>query len=98
MTAKESFDYIQQGGSLAFALVIIWSLLTGKVVTRREFDRLESQYIEMQKDIQAANDELRQSAATNARLVELSFKQNQQAENIRVGPQSLNRRSTDDPR
>jgi hypothetical protein len=95
MTAKDAVDLLQSGGVLAAAMLAIWALLTGKVVTRREFDRLESQYLESQKDIQSANDELRQSAATNARLVELSFRQNQQAENIRTGPQPINRRASD---
>lgn len=42
---------------------------------------------------EVANEELRKQSATNAKLVELSFLQRQEAENIRLDPQR--RRSTD---
>lgn len=53
-------------------------------------------YDSLKKEVDAANDELRKSASTNARLVELSFRQNQQAENIRTEPKPLTRRTSDE--
>jgi HAMP domain-containing protein len=106
MTAKDAVDLLQSGGVLAAAMLALWAILTGKVITRREFDRelaagaareatLQKRLDEIDELNKTANAELRQQSATNAKLVELSFKQRQEAENIRTGPQPHNRRASD---
>lgn len=83
MTPDDALALVQQGGALAASLLAIWALLTGRVVTRREFDRLDHRFTKMEELAEVANTELRRQAATNARLVEMSFAQRQEAENVR---------------
>jgi hypothetical protein len=83
VTAQEIYDLIKNGGALGAAVVVIWALLTRRIITRGEFNSLETRFNKMEALNEEANDELRKQSSTNARLVELSFQQRQEAENIR---------------
>jgi hypothetical protein len=87
VTLQDAVQLLQQGGVLVAALFAIWALLTGKVVTRREFDALQARLDASAKREQAASDELIKQSATNAKLVELSFQQRREAERIRREPE-----------
>jgi hypothetical protein len=87
MTMTDALDLLQQGGVLVAALFAIWALLTGKVVTRREFDASELRNAELKRENDLAVDELRKQSSTNARLVEMSFQQRREAERIRRVPE-----------
>jgi hypothetical protein len=83
VTFTDAVELLQKGGVLVAVLFAVWALVTGKVVTRREFDRLAAQCEIMQKKIEEANAELVKQSSTNARLVELSLLQRAEAESIR---------------
>jgi hypothetical protein len=83
VTVQDGLNILQQGGALAAAVLALWALLTGRVVTRREFDRLDDRYTSLDRLNQEAVEELKKQSATNARLVEMSFQQRSEAERIR---------------
>ena len=100
MTFQEGADILQKGGMLVGAFFVIWALATRRVVTRGEFDRLDqrSQDIEtklegqlrevqtkLEGQLREANAELMKQSTTNARLVEMTLLQRQEAETVRRG-------------
>lgn len=83
MTLKEALDLLQQGGTLAAAVLALWAIVTRRVITRGEFDLLQKRFDEMNQINQDANNELRKQSSTNARLVEMSFPQREADERPR---------------
>lgn len=83
MELVEVVDLLQKGGVLVAAILAVYALLTGRVVSRREFDRLDARAQKLEALNEAANTELKQQASTNARLVELAFTERQEAATIR---------------
>jgi hypothetical protein len=94
VTLQDALQLIERGGVLMAALFAIWALVTGKVVTRREYDNREAQYlkelgkvetrlVKMERLNEDANLELMKQSSTNARLVEMTLLQRQEAEQVR---------------
>lgn len=83
MTAQDGIELLRTGGVVACLVIALWAMVTRRIVSRGEFDRLDTKYQELEKDNKAANDELRKQSSTNARLVELAFSQRAEAEDIR---------------
>lgn len=87
MTIQDALEILKQGGVLAALCLALWAILTGKVVTRREFDALQTRHDKTEQLNQAANSELQKQSSTNARLVELSLLQRQEVQDIRQQPE-----------
>ncbi len=86
MDLKQTLDIVQGAGVLGASMLALWALLTGKVVTRREFDALQGRYDAIDQLNTDANTELRKQSATNAKLVEMTFQQLNEAQDIRRQP------------
>jgi hypothetical protein len=88
MTPSQAIDLIQSGGVVACLAIALWAFVTRRIVSRGEFDRLDDRCKGLETKIEQANTELLKQSTTNARLVEMTMLQRQEAETVRRGARS----------